>query len=314
MVTSMLADFREGWLSMWKNTVVIDSPFSKVGTHADLLIAEAVVKGVQGFDWEEAVWQDATNGDYEVWAGLSSVYGIKNKSWVVDDIHLESASRMSDYAYNDYTAYKLSIVLGKLLDVTSFLLEHAMHTPFTLFNADTRFMEARNQDGTWTGEDHGWTKGNKLAYSFDIVHDILGLIQKRGGDASFVKSFDTHFNGGYNDHTNKPSHHIPYLYSLAGAAYKTQEHVHKITQENYNNTPTGLSGVTIDLPPQHHLSKADRGKKWILRIIAKDAPSKSYNKSLTINGRKTNVPIMQHKDITNGASIHDNSIIAAALS
>jgi hypothetical protein len=37
--------------------------YNQVGTHADSLIAEAVVKGVQGFDrkvaWE-AVWKDAT--------------------------------------------------------------------------------------------------------------------------------------------------------------------------------------------------------------------------------------------------------------
>ena len=39
------------------------STYSQVGTHADSLIAEAVVKGVQGFDREvawEAVWKDAT--------------------------------------------------------------------------------------------------------------------------------------------------------------------------------------------------------------------------------------------------------------
>jgi putative alpha-1,2-mannosidase len=41
----------------------------------------------------------------------------------------------------------------------------------------------------------------------------------------------------------QPSHHIPYLYALAGAAYKTQERVREIAQANYNNTPTGLSGV-----------------------------------------------------------------------
>ena len=42
----------------------------------------------------------------------------------------------------------------------------------------------------------------------------------------------------------KPSHHIPYLYALAGAAYKTQERVREIAQANYDNTPIGLSGVS----------------------------------------------------------------------
>ena len=43
--------------------VLANSTHPQVGTHADSLIAEAVLKGVQGFDREiawEAVWKDAT--------------------------------------------------------------------------------------------------------------------------------------------------------------------------------------------------------------------------------------------------------------
>jgi hypothetical protein len=43
----------------------------------------------------------------------------------------------------------------------------------------------------------------------------------------------------------QPSHHIPYLYALSGAAFKTQERVREIALENYNSTPDGLSGVSI---------------------------------------------------------------------
>ncbi len=96
MITSMLADYKEvnynyhvqipysqrtqgGWLPMWKNIVetnimVCVSPESELNlslhtvfrldrmlTHSS--IAEAVIKGVVGFDRElawEAVWKDAT--------------------------------------------------------------------------------------------------------------------------------------------------------------------------------------------------------------------------------------------------------------
>ena len=102
-----------------------------------------------------------------------------------------------------------------------------------------------------------------------MVHDIPGLIRYRGGNLKFIESLDDHFNGGHNDHSNEvrvdfqlvqilhviiqifiihhsqPSHHIPYLYSLAGAAYKSQEKVREIARENYNNTPIGLSGVRV---------------------------------------------------------------------
>jgi putative alpha-1,2-mannosidase len=57
-------------------------------------------------------------------------------------------------------------------------------------------MEARNADGSWAGETEGWTEGDKWAYSFDVVHDIPGLIQKMGGNKRFVELLDKHFNEG----------------------------------------------------------------------------------------------------------------------
>ena len=46
-------------------------------------------------------------------------------------------------------------------------------------------------------------QGDKWAYSFDVVHDIPGLIRYRGGNLKFIESLDDHFNGGHNDHSNE---------------------------------------------------------------------------------------------------------------
>ena len=43
----------------------------------------------------------------------------------------------------------------------------------------------------------------------------------------------------------QPSHHIPYLYSLAGAASKAQERIRQIARDDYNATVNGLSGVRV---------------------------------------------------------------------
>jgi hypothetical protein len=57
---------RISWYSSFLLFVLIRSLMpacNQVGTHADSLIAEAVIKGVQGFDLEvawESVWKDAT--------------------------------------------------------------------------------------------------------------------------------------------------------------------------------------------------------------------------------------------------------------
>ncbi|KXN88545.1 hypothetical protein AN958_07181 [Leucoagaricus sp. SymC.cos] len=355
MVTSMLNDFREGgWLPMWKN---IAETNIMVGTHADSLIGEAFRKNVTGFDSElawDAVWKDATvpptndsamvygdrqeNVDFEVRAGLSSVYNDPNRGWVANDIHSESGSRTLDYAYDDYAVYVTAKTLGKPENITSFLFNRSQRAPFTLFNSETGFMEARNVDGSWAGPDSGWTEGDKWIYSFDVVQAVPELIQHRGGNVSFVKSLEDHFNGGHNQHTNEPSHHIPYLYSFAGAALRTQERVRDIALANYNNTPVGLSGnedcgqmsawyifsamgfypvnpvsgeyvvgtpffdeMTIDWPQTS--SDGHQSGSRRLTIKSPEAPRKRYIKSLTVNGESAMLPVLLHEQVAGEGTI-----------
>ncbi|OBZ65460.1 hypothetical protein A0H81_14578 [Grifola frondosa] len=351
-IQSMLQDYKEGgWLPMWKNIVETNI---MVGTHADSLIAEAVVKGIADFDLDlayEVVYKDATvppkddwkiscvieyydreeNVGYEVRAGLSSVYA--TDGFVASDIHSEAASRTLDYAYDDYAVSVLASALSKPDDAAHFRAR-ALSAPFTIFNIATGFMEARNADGAWAGQDAGWTEGDMWAYTFDVVHDVERLIELRGGNASFVAFLDDHFDGGryraYLFVFIKPSHHIPYLYALAGAASKTQEHVREIAKGNYNNSVDGLSGnedcgqmsawylfsalgfypvnpvsneyvigtpffdkVTIDLP------NATRP----LVITSMGAADKPYIKNVIVNGRTLQSPIITHQQIASGGEI-----------
>ncbi|TFK88274.1 glycoside hydrolase family 92 protein [Polyporus arcularius HHB13444] len=338
MVQSMLQDYLEGgWLPMWKNIV---------GTHADSLIAEAVVKGIRGFDLQiayEAVRKDATvppaedwnitysdrqqNVGYEVRAGLTSVYS--TNGWVASDVHSESASRTLDYAYDDYAVAAVAAAASQHQDAAVFRAR-SLSAPFTIFNNDTGFMEAKFANGSWAGPTAGWTEGDMWAYTFDVLHDFGSLIERKGGNASFVAFLDEHFDGGHNDHTNEPSHHIPYLYSLAGAASKSQERIRQVAKANYNNSVNGLSGnedcgqmsawylfsalgfypvnpvsaeyvigtpfydkITIDLP----------GAPKPLVITSTGAPSRPYIKSVTVNGRSLDTPILTHEDIVAGGHI-----------
>ncbi|KAI0951692.1 hypothetical protein AcV7_007717 [Taiwanofungus camphoratus] len=210
MVQSMLQDYTEGgWLPMWKNIVETNI---MVATHADSMVAEAVIKNITGFDLDTAcaaVYKDATvppvddwtisyydreeSVGYEVRAGLSSVY--EERGWVADDIHSEAASRTLDYAYDDWAVSALATHLGKSNDAAFFRVR-ALSAPFTIFNNATGFMEARNANGSWAGQDAGWTEGDMWAYTFDVIQDIPGLIERRGGNASFVAFLDEHFDGG----------------------------------------------------------------------------------------------------------------------
>jgi len=70
---------------------------------------------------------------------------------------------------DDYAAFKLASALGKPGDIKSFLLERAMRTPFMLFNNQTGFMEARNADGSWAGDESGWTEGVCFLFYMDLL-------------------------------------------------------------------------------------------------------------------------------------------------
>ncbi|MGG8998996.1 glycoside hydrolase domain-containing protein, partial [Escherichia coli] len=43
-------------------------------------------------------------------------------------------------------------------------------------------------------------------------------------------------------HGNEPSHHVAYLYSYAGAPWRTQARLKQIVESQYHPTPDGLSG------------------------------------------------------------------------
>ncbi|KAH7929290.1 hypothetical protein BV22DRAFT_1125899 [Leucogyrophana mollusca] len=341
MVQSMLQDYKEGgWLPMWKNIIETNI---MVGTHADSLVAEAALKGITGFDREtawEAVLKDATvppvndntviygdrqqGVDYEVRAGLSSTYA--QNGWVADDVHSESASRTLDYSYDDYAVSVLASLLGKTSEA-EFFRNRSLTNPFTIFNNVTGFMEARKANGAWAGPTRGFTEGDKWAYTFDVVHDVPGLIEHKGGNASFVAFLDQHFDGGHNDHTNEPSHHIPYLYSLAGAATKSQSRIREIAATNYNNSVNGLSGnedcgqtsawylfsalgfypvnpvsgeYVVGSPFFDNVRIAFPSNERTLDIMSFGAPSRPYVRSLHANGRRIEEPVLTHDQILNG--------------
>jgi predicted alpha-1,2-mannosidase len=256
MVRSLLLIY--DWTSrlpMWANIVETNI---MIGTHVDAIIANALSRGFKDFDLIKA-WQAVKKNAYEppqndtnllyfdregftpaeARAGLTSY--MSSMGYVPNDKWSESASRTLDYAYDDHAA---SIVATWAEDGES--SEHLQHrsqsTYKNIFNAGTGFFEARNSNGTWAGPSQGWCEGNSWTYLFNVMHDPTGLATLLGGPAAMKRQLDAYFNEGHNDHTNEPSHHIPYLYTAIGHPASTQRLVREIAHQNYNATPAGLSG------------------------------------------------------------------------
>jgi putative alpha-1,2-mannosidase len=97
---------------------------------------------------------------------------------------------------DDYALSLLSTFLHRPSNA-SFFLSRSLTAPFTLFNPETGFMQARYANGSWAGwGEEGWTEGDEWCYSFDVVHDVPGLVERRGGKEKFVQSLEEHFEGG----------------------------------------------------------------------------------------------------------------------
>src|SRR5690606_30609308 len=128
---------------------------------------------------------------------------------------------------------------------------------------ETNFMRGRFRN-TWFAPfdpyevNFNYTEANSWQYSFYAPQDISGLINLMGGKAEFEKQLDklftakketsgreqadiTGFIGQY-AHGNEPSHHMAYLYNFVNKPAKTQEKIHQILNEMYQNAPDGISG------------------------------------------------------------------------
>ena len=254
MISALLQDFQEGgWMPKWPNPSYTNI---MIGTHADSLVAEAIVKGFKGFDYQlayAALYKDAMtppDGDttrrwldrepgvpYEARAGLTYA---KQLGYIPADKVSESASSTLEESYDDFAVAQVAKAIGNQRDYTFFLQRSRKYK--NLFNAARGFMQARNADGSWADPEAGWTEGDQWVYLFAPLHDIPGVMALVGGEERFNARLDAHFAGGHNRHDNEPSHHYGYLYDFGGQPWKTQAKVRQLAREAYANSTTGILG------------------------------------------------------------------------
>jgi predicted alpha-1,2-mannosidase len=339
-----------GRLPMWANIVETNI---MIGTHVDAVIANALVRGFKDFDIAEA-WEGVKKNAFvppvndtellyydrerntpdEVRAGLTTYM---SKGYVSNDRWAESASRTLDYAYDDHAAAIVAEYAGD--KDTAQQLHKRSQNYRNVYNAGTTFMEAKNDNGTWAGRDQGWTEGDDWIYTFNVMHDPDGLAEMMGGAPKLKAKLDEYFNGGYNDHSNEPSHHAPYMYAAVGYPYATQNLTWEIAYTNYNATSAGLSGnedlgqmsawyvfsalgfypvnpasdeYIVGSPffektsirfPAGTATGGVGGKEHTLTISAPGAPSKPFVRSLKVDGVTIKKSVLRHLQIVTASQI-----------
>jgi predicted alpha-1,2-mannosidase len=259
MVRSLLAKAEDGgWLPIFPAWNSYTS--AMIGDHAAVLVADAYLKGVRGFDAERLygyMRKNATESppreEYLAGRGRRALasylkYGyVPLEDGVPDAAHRnEQVSRTLEYAFDDFAVAQMAGALGHDADRKLFL-ERAGNWR-KVFDPSVGLVRGRSADGSWatsfdpTRRASYITEGTPWQYTWFVPHDVAGLVGAMGGRESFVARLDTLFDGGLYWHGNEPNHHIAYLYDYAGAPWKTQERVSRIRAEEYDAGAGGLSG------------------------------------------------------------------------
>ncbi|TFD96489.1 glycoside hydrolase family 92 protein [Dysgonomonas capnocytophagoides] len=247
-----------------------------VGNNSASVVADAYLKGLRGYDIE-TLWAAIVSGANSVHPQIKSTgrlgYEYYNKlGYVPYDVKInENAARTLEYAYDDWTIYKLGLALGKPAKDIEIFAKRAMNYR-NLFDPSHKLMRGKNQDGTFQSPFNplkwgdAFTEGNSWHYTWSVFHDPQGLIDLMGGKEGFNIMMDSVFNvpplfddsyyggviheiremqimnmGNY-AHGNQPIQHMIYLYNYSGEPWKAQYWTREVMRKLYTPTPDGYCG------------------------------------------------------------------------
>lgn len=263
MVNSMLAHYQQSVhkiLPIWSHHA--NENWCMTGYHSVPVIADAMMKNIQGFDYAEGLKACVSSANYDVYDGIGDY---KKYGYLPYDLSGNAASKTLEYAYDDWCIAQMAKKLNKQNFVSEYEKRAASYK--MIFDPSVGFMRAKHSDGSWkpefnpmATENQGFIEGNSWNYSLHVPHDVNGLKKLLGGNKKLETYLDSLFTMHLPDHEipsedinrvgiignyvhgNEPSHHVPYLYNDAGVPWKTQKWVRKIMNTMYRPEPGGLCG------------------------------------------------------------------------
>lgn len=256
LIHTFLAQYQQsGRLPMWELSA--NETDCMIGFHSVSVIADAMVKGIRGFDTTLAYAAMKAASEYTAY----SIPEFNKKGFLQVDDENESVSKSLEYAYDNWCLAQMAMLMKQPADAQLYLQRSQAYK--NVFDATTGFMRPRKNGGWLTPFrpseiNNHFTEGNSWQYSFYVPHDLEGLIRLHGGRQHFERKLDELFSTGEKTsgrnqadvtgligqyaHGNEPSHHIAYLYNYAGQPQKTIARTQQICREFYRNAPDGLIG------------------------------------------------------------------------
>ena len=260
-----------GWFPSWSFP---GETGGMVGNHSISLFADAWAKGIRTVVADSllrAYAHEAFNkGPYGGANGRQCWHEYFTLGYVPFPLSHGSVTQTLEYAYDDWCAYRIARQSGDAFWADVF--GRQMRNYRNLWDAATGFFRGRGEDGKWYEPfdplvwGGPYTEGNAWHYIWSVFHDVQGLINLIGSDEAFVARIDSVFSQpsevkpgwygykihemtemeeagmGQYAHGNQPIQHLAYLYSYAGAPWKTQYWVRQILDRLYDATPDGFPG------------------------------------------------------------------------
>jgi len=261
-----------GWLPEWASPGHRDC---MVGSNSASLIADSYLKGIRGYDINtlyEAILKNTQHEGPLSSVGRLGVSYYNDLGYVPYDVKInENVARTLEYAYDDFTIYKLAIALHRPAAEIELFAKRCRNYK-NVFDPSTHLMRGKNKDGSFQSPFNpfkwgdAFTEGNSWHWTWCVFHDIQGLAGLMGGRESFVKMLDSVFvmppvyddsyygetiheiremqimNMGQYAHGNQPIQHMLYLYDYAGEPWKTQYWVRQAMNKLYSAHPDGYCG------------------------------------------------------------------------
>ena len=301
-----------------------------LGNPAISVLADAYIKGIRGYDAEEA---------------LKYALLTQERSGNGDRGHTPgSLSKTLEYAYTDWCLARLLEALGHPQEEVE-RHDRRAQAYRNVWCDSVHWFRTRLADGTWmpwrgrTVQNQGTMESNPYQQGWFVPHDIEGLKRLMGGQHAFDAEMDAFFakvpkdffwNDWYN-HPNEPNHHVPFLFNYTSTPWKTQYWTRAICDRAYGTDVVGLCGnedvgqmsawyvlaamgihpicpgnpryeitspvfdeVEIKLDSNYYTGKT-------FKIIAhRNSPQNVYIQTLRLNGRPLNRLWISHKEITAG--------------
>lgn len=312
-----------------------DGPKKQGGDDVDNIIADAMVKGVKGFDPLQA---------YE----LIKYHAFEERSddylrlgWQPETGVIMSCSYEMEYAYNDFCAAEVAAIIGDTERAE--LLRKRSRNWDKIFNPELEsrgfkgFIAPRRENGEWIDIDPAkhygsWLEyiyeGNSWIYTLFVPHDFERLVSLCGGRERMVKRLCCGFDNRLINLTNEPGFLSPFIFHHCGRPDLTACYVHRLREKDFSltrgypdNEDSGAMGAwyvftSMGLFPNagqdfyylftpgipEAVLTMENGKKLIVKAPGLSAERNEVD-YITLDGRRLEHPWLRHADIARGAEI-----------